>query len=784
MPAMRNQAMRSLTAILLAWPLAVSGAGGQEQWTNDKPAVSARDKDAVTLVKQGTVLVVTHRGSKDWSLGGFPRIAVKPGEIFETTCKVGLDSSNAASVASTGVILRDAQGKPLEWCYGRTSVHAPCDPTVMESRFVVPRNVASIEPRVIGYGPATVRVDGYVVKRVGSMADRVHVDMPKELTLEGKGIRVTVNSEDARIAVTDLRTGRSWTQVGGATGWMVLNAVPVANPRGVALTLLQPETLCEVRAVFTVADDAPELGVEISSVGGLSKSLDFPSAFTTRVGDRLIVPVNEGMGYPVNENHEGLGRMIAYGGHGICMGFFGVAEDATGAGWMCLLETPDDATMKAFRNTDSLWTAGPSWDAQKGQFGYTRKARFVFLERGGHVAMCKRYLAHAKLTGLYKPLTEKRQRNPNIDLLVGAANIWRMGGGKSNPAELVTEMQGLGMERVLWSAGGSTAEITALRALPDVLVGRYDIYQDVMDPAQFDKLNYKHPDWVTAAFPQDINWSSPDGHWRQGWEIEAKGGGMIPCAVICDAKALPYARKRIAEDLANKPFTARFLDTTVAAPWRECYHPDHPMTRSQSRQAKMDLLKLIGDSGLVCGSETGHDASVPFCDYFEGMLSVGPYRVPDSGRNTLKVWDEVPELVAKYQVGEAYRLPLWELVYHDCVVAQWYWGDYNNKLPKIWHKRDLFNALYGTPPMYLFDIKGWNDHKARFAASYKIAQPVARATGYSAMTDHRMLTPDRKVQQTVFANGVTVTVNFGDTPYKAADGVEIPAADLRITGMN
>ena len=52
---------------------------------------------------------------------------------------------------------------------------------------------------------------------------------------------------------------------------------------------------------------------------------------------------------------------------------------------------------------------------------------------------------------------------------------------------------------------------------------------------------------------------------------------------------------------------------------------------------------------------------------------------------------EVPERVRKFQVGWQYRLPLWELVYHDCVVAQWYWGDYNNKLPAIWDLRDLFN---------------------------------------------------------------------------------------------
>ncbi|MGN1366887.1 MAG: GTPase HflX, partial [Victivallis vadensis] len=102
-----------------------------------------------------------------------------------------------------------------------------------------------------------------------------------------------------------------------------------------------------------------------------------------------------------------------------------------------------------------------------------------------------------------------------------------------------------------------------------------------------------------------------------------------------------------------------------------------------------------------------HDAAVPYCDYFEGMLSLGNYRVPDSGRHLEQIWTNVPPRVAKFQVGAAYRLPLWELVYHDCVCAHWYWGDYNNKLPSLWDKRDLFNVLYGTMGMYYYLERDW-----------------------------------------------------------------------------
>jgi hypothetical protein len=88
------------------------------------------------------------------------------------------------------------------------------------------------------------------------------------------------------------------------------------------------------------------------------------------------------------------------------------------------------------------------------------------------------------------------------------------------------------------------------------------------------------------------------------------------------------------------------------------------MTRTDSRKAKMELLRYVSqDAGLVTGCETGHDASVPFLHYFEGMLSLGPYRVPDSGRDTARIWTNAPERVVKFQLGHNYRLPLWELVY-------------------------------------------------------------------------------------------------------------------------
>ncbi len=101
-------------------------------------------------------------------------------------------------------------------------------------------------------------------------------------------------------------------------------------------------------------------------------------------------------------------------------------------------------------------------------------------------------------------------------------------------------------------------------------------------------------------------------------------------------------------------------------------------------------------------------------------------------------------------------------------------------MPSLWDRRDLFNALYGVPPMYLFVKDFWNKNRDRFVASYKVAQPVSRMTGYVEMTDHQILTKDRSVQKTVFANGVEVIANFGVKPYTCPDGAIIAPMKTRV----
>ena len=382
----------------------------------------------------------------------------------------------------------------------------------------------------------------------------------------------------------------------------------------------------------------PNIAVEISGDCALNESVPFPHPFANpHTRSWLVVPMNEGVLYPVDDPTVPTTRLIAYGGHGICMPWVGQITGASPdspstSGVMTLFNTPDDASINIGRqNRDGTGKLlpRPLWDPSRGRLRYARKLTYLFTEGGGYVAQAKVYRRYAVETGLFKTLAQKRKENPNVDLLVGAVNVWSFGMDK---LQLCNEMKSLGMNRVLWSGDGTPAEIAAINKL-GYLTSRYDIYQDVWPPDAPSGLK-------KAGWPEDLVWL-PNGDWMHGWaDIRKHSDGtqtVYQGGVISSPRALKRAEEEIPADLKTHDYRCRFIDTTTASPFREDYNPAHPLTRSDDRRYKMALLDFCSkNEKLVVGTETGIDPSVPFVDYYEGMLSLGPFRLPDAGYDIIE----------------------------------------------------------------------------------------------------------------------------------------------------
>ena len=98
-----------------------------------------------------------------------------------------------------------------------------------------------------------------------------------------------------------------------------------------------------LKAQVVIEAGKPEFTFSLVGEGALSGPVRHPYPFETEPSDRLVVPMNEGISFPVEDKSIETFRLIAYGGHGICMAFWGVTDDRQGHG--VIIETPDDAAI-------------------------------------------------------------------------------------------------------------------------------------------------------------------------------------------------------------------------------------------------------------------------------------------------------------------------------------------------------------------------------------------------------------------------------------------------------
>ena len=474
------------------------------------------------------------------------------------------------------------------------------------------------------------------------------------------------------------------------------------------------------------------------------------------------------------------------------MPWVGLCDLKTGRGYMILFETSDDGQVemkKYVHQGISVWAPQVWWHPSMGQFGYPRKIRFCFMEQGGYVALAKRYRAYAASQGLIVPFSEKLKANPALRRLFGAPDVW--GGGGLRFAQ---EAHQAGVRRMLLQGRFSPDQMRKINDL-GYLTSEYDNYTDVLPVDSQDKIDRSHD-----LIPQSVVLQS-NGERMKAWLTFDKKTQFMK---RCPALWLRTAQKDIPKILAEYPFLGRFIDVTTAEDLYECYDPAHRLTRTQKRQCGQELLAYVRSLKLVVGGEHGIWWAVPHADYFEGMMSGGYYSWPAGHLIPPKTKDEPftsPwggkiggwEGYETWGIGHRCRAPLWELVFHDCVVTTWYWGDANDFLlqaaPEVTPKKDAFNILYGTIPLLWADQKKGSWHKNRdvFLRTYRNTCILHEQIAGTEMLSHEFLTPDRDVQKTVFSDGTVVVVNFGQKPYELqADGKRwtLPQNGFYVKGPN
>jgi hypothetical protein len=622
-------------------------------------------------------------------------------------------------------------------------------------------------------------------------------------TLEDHLLRVDFDDTNASLTVTTKPTGQRWSQDLDELSFKVDHVEQ--TDAGLRAELSGPLPLQMSLSISPESDLV--INLQSSDETPLPRAIRFPAPFITPGEDwHLVIPEAEGMLLPMGEVDEvlHLNREIRiYDMSGLTMPWIGVTDPSRESGYMMIVDTPFDASVW-LGTADGRPAPSASWAGEMGRFGYERTLRYHFFASGGYVAQAKHYREYVQRTHEFVTLRERAIDRPAINRMIGAVHIYTWSDGRT--LELAQDLKEAGIDRawIGWDPDhppypdrGYSEGIKALGFVPGV----YDLYRDIYDDEEYTQRRKEHP------LLNDLWLHRYDYHGIFD-EVVAREPDGSPMAMVrssdvnlmrywvCTRAMLPHVEERISKELAVYPHEAVFLDVTLAAGPIECFSPDHPMTHRQDAAARLDIHRYMADTlGLVVGSESGADYGVAHTEFMHGLMSLhkqfgdvrGPRGRRDDNSPTYRGdWSdsESPSMMLrehqatdrywKYGLGEAYRVPLYELVYHDCAITSWRWNDNNHKQPETWARKDLFNALYATAPQWNLDHATWQQHRDQFSASYQALTGVLRDVGYSEMVDHRFLDTTGLLQETRFANGTRILANFGEESATFAD-VTIPA---------
>lgn len=608
-------------------------------------------------------------------------------------------------------------------------------------------------------------------------------------------LMVQFNDETALLKITDKRCNKTWGQTELNENLKVATTVQDGNTLHVVFTGDYP-----LEVDFSLIGSS-SLQVELKAEKEVVlEKLSYPAAFATPGKDHYLVFTDgEGFLLHADDAEYGIGRQIMHSMRGLSMPWMGVTDSAFKTGYSVVVDTPDDCEIWVKRY-NGLISFEPLWISQKGHFGYNRKLIYNFFDEGGYVAQCKKYRQYVWSKLPVPPtLREKQKRFPALEKMAGAVHVYVWDDARE--VEFAREMKESGIEKafILWNPNHppypEAGYDNRLKEL-GYLSGVYELLRDV------------HLRDTTGH----IDPSNRSGTWLNRFRypglfhkiaLQEKGGKLHHSGFGYDINPktiLPLISEiRTDREMDVYPHESFFLDGFLASGIFEDYGDENPLTRTGYKEAVIEMNKYFEDRyNSIVGVEWGADYGVPTAAYAHGMTTLHHMLYPSPHRNRknsihyVGEWDNpsrpsimVGEYVAdehyhKWAINEQIRVPLYQLVYHDAIATTWRWDDASHHMPEIWWKKDLFDILYGTTPLWSIDRQRWEKFKNTFIDSYKNVCPWLGEIAWDELLHHRFVSDDHKVQESVFSSGRKVVVNFGDTDYRYEGKVIPPRSSLKI----
>lgn len=462
-----------------------------------------------------------------------------------------------------------------------------------------------------------------------------------------------------------------------------------------------------------------------------------------------------------------------YCASGLDMAFYAGVDSEKNSSYLAIIDTPINAGV-LYPQTQIGKKQGflpiISFFGDKEKWKENRSVRFVFMNSGSYVDVAKAYREIAKEKGYVKTYEEKEADNPNLTKTALAHRI-QLGIFLEDAPEFFERMNASGIKNYL-------VRVSDLR--DPLNTQAYYETQELIDSGFFSETLEKYPDVMFYEYlnPRDVYLTSGEfevdedfadfaepyllkgstGNYLTGWTDITGVSAYIACPSIY-SKYIEYRMNRYPQ--STYPITTRFIDilATCSLGEGQCYDYKHYMDRTSTYNAKIKILQDVLALGNDVQTEGAAEYMVPYASAFEGSLGFMNLSGMYSHTDMLDKENGTSALTE--------RVPLWQLVFHDCAGTSWHW-EFGGSYPELNKYCDLFNLLYAERGIFLpywqqtnlsdFYFQDMLDRMERLnTVLYKV--------GTDDMVNHLFLTQDGTVQQTVFKSGVSVTVNFGEQAY-------------------
>lgn len=349
--------------------------------------------------------------------------------------------------------------------------------------------------------------------------------------------------------------------------------------------------------------------------------------------------------------------------------------------------------------------------------------------------------------------------------------------GEGWSAKLIQSFADAGLDR-LWLGSPSW---DGLRLHPDAvhkaislgyLVAPYDSFHSIHSPSESNT-------WETAQFDSKLYETGAvvraDGTKRPGFQRKGY--------ILSDVFARPWIERRFSDLEHQFQCNSWFIDCDADGELYDDYSPLHPATQADQMNARLSRLAWIRDTfHLVIGSEGGAAYAASTIHFAHGIMTpvigwgdpdltgrsspyfLGGYYPPDEPAVFFKQVPMKP-LYRRIYADPRFRLPLYETVFHDSVIATHQWGYGSLKFSDEDHARELLELLYDVPPLYHLNRSEWEKRKTSILEHYHFFSPLHRKLALLPMTAFQWLTEDHLEQKTTFGDTSELVANFSSQPF-------------------